>query len=78
KLNLIDEIGGKEEALEHIRKVINETPRLVELKKRKGFMESFYSFFSKQSFILGYGIGFGSSNNFNLINSEINDLIIKS
>ncbi|MGB9748667.1 MAG: signal peptide peptidase SppA [Candidatus Woesearchaeota archaeon] len=78
KLNLIDEIGGKEEALKRIQLVINETPKIVELKKRKGFVESLYNFFSKQSFVLGYGFGFGFSDKINIFNNQAKDLIIKS
>jgi protease-4 len=78
RLNLIDEIGGKEEAMNYIRRVINETPKIVELKKKKGFVESLYNLFSKQSFILGYGFGVGFSEKLNILDNQARDLIIKS
>jgi len=78
RLNLIDEIGGKEEAMNYIRRVINETPKIVELKKKKGFVESLYNLFSKQSFIFGYGFGVGFSEKLNILDNQARDLIIKS
>ena len=62
-LGLIDRIGGEKEALEYIKGVINETPKVFEMKKQKSFTERLASVFSKQSFLLGYGVGVGLSNN---------------
>ncbi len=62
-LGLIDRIGGEKEALEYIKGVINETPKVFEMKKQKSFTERLASVFSKQSFLLGYGVGAGLSNN---------------
>ncbi|MBI2133732.1 signal peptide peptidase SppA [Candidatus Woesearchaeota archaeon] len=57
ELGLVDELGGKKEALDYISTRINKTANPVEYRKRKSFFESFGETLSTQSFSVGRGIG---------------------
>lgn len=57
ELNLIDILGGKEEAINLIEKEIKVKASIVEYKKKKGFLESLYGMVSNTFFRVGQGIG---------------------
>jgi protease-4 len=57
ELGLIDEIGGKKEALKYLEQTLNITAEPVEFKEHKTFFDSLSSFTSEQARQLGKGIG---------------------
>src|SRR3989338_5275990 len=57
KLDLVDELGDKNTALEFISKKINETLTEVPYYEEKGFFESLSGIVADQSFLVGYGFG---------------------
>ncbi|MBI3027235.1 signal peptide peptidase SppA [Candidatus Woesearchaeota archaeon] len=56
-LGLVDELGGKEEAIAYIEKKEGITADVVEYKKEKTLLEILSKVLSRQSFFLGKGIG---------------------
>lgn len=66
EMGLIDEIGGKEEALNYISKKLGIKVQVSEYKMEKGFLDMLKKLVSEQSFFLGRGIGaslFGEAEN---------------
>ncbi len=57
RMGLVDEIGGKQEALNYMESQLNITPEPVSFKKRKTFFDAFSEAASRQSFHVGEGIG---------------------
>ena len=57
QLNLVDELGGKDEVVSYLEKKIGAKVTLVEYKKERGFFESLANVFNKNSFYVGKGIG---------------------
>lgn len=57
ELGLIDELGGKKEALEYIGKTLNITAEPVEYRERKSFFESLSRVTSENFYNIGKGIG---------------------
>jgi protease-4 len=57
KLGLVDELGGKDDALEWIEKKENITAELARYEKPKTFAELLTQVFSGTSFRMGEGIG---------------------
>jgi protease-4 len=57
KLGLVDELGGKEEAVKWIEKKENITAELAEYKKPKTLAQLLTEVFSDQSYYVGQGIG---------------------
>ncbi len=53
ELNLVDELGGKQEALDYIEEQINKTPKLVTYKKKKGFLNTLTGAMAETSFAMG-------------------------
>ena len=56
-LGLIDELGGKDEAIRYIEAKENINAEIVEYKKDKGFLELLSGVMNKNSFFVGKGIG---------------------
>jgi len=56
-LGLVDELGGKGEAIAYIEKKEGITAELVDYETEKGFFDLISSAMSKQSFFVGKGIG---------------------
>ncbi len=54
---LVDELGGKEEAVKWIEKKLNITAEIADYEKPKTLMDALASLFSDQSFHVGEGIG---------------------
>ena len=59
KLDLIDELGGKDEVTAYLEKRYGIKAEYVEYKKKRTFLESLGEIFSSISFYLGEGIGKG-------------------
>lgn len=57
QINLVDELGDKNTALEFISYNLNETVTEVPYYKEKGFFESLSGLLADQSFLVGYGFG---------------------
>jgi len=57
KYHLIDELGGKEEAVKYIESKLNITAEIAEYKPRTTFLDIIKNVFSEQSYTLGKGIG---------------------
>jgi len=57
ELGLIDELGGKKEALKYIEKELNITAEPVEYKMKKGFFESLTGLTAQNFYQMGKGIG---------------------
>ncbi len=57
RLHLIDSLGTYEDALNYIKNKINETPETYTFQKKKDFLSRLIDVSSKNSFLLGYGIG---------------------
>lgn len=56
-LKLIDELGGKDEAIDYVERKENIKAEIVEYKKEEGLLELLADVFSRQSFFVGKGIG---------------------
>ena len=56
-LGLIDEIGGKKEALTYIETKLNITPEIVEYKEPVSFLQLLTKLMSEQGFSIGKGLG---------------------
>ena len=56
---LIDELGGKQEAIGYIEKKLNTTVTTKEFVKEKSFFESLANAMNKNSFFIGQGISSG-------------------
>jgi len=54
---LIDELGGREEAISYVKNKINATPEIKEFVEEQSFVESLMSAMNKNSFYIGAGIG---------------------
>jgi protease IV len=57
ELGLIDELGGKEEAVQFIEKKLNIKVTLAEYRENAGFWDLFANAVNKNSFFIGRGIG---------------------
>ncbi|MBI2654953.1 signal peptide peptidase SppA [Candidatus Woesearchaeota archaeon] len=57
ELGLVDELGGKEEAIRYIEAKENIKVELVEYEKEKGFFEALSGVMNENSFFAGKGIG---------------------
>ncbi|MBI2660341.1 signal peptide peptidase SppA [Candidatus Woesearchaeota archaeon] len=57
ELGLVDELGGKDEAVAYIERREGIKAEVVEYKTEKGLLEILTGVFSKQSFFVGKGIG---------------------
>tara|TARA_Y100000310_G_scaffold339022_1_gene430401 strand:- start:27806 stop:28762 length:957 start_codon:yes stop_codon:yes gene_type:complete len=62
-LNLIDELGNKDEVKAYLEKRLGASIELVSFATEKSFLEMLGSVFSKNSFYVGRGIGYSFSNN---------------
>jgi protease IV len=58
-LGLIDEIGGKEQAISYIERNLNITVKIKNYSRKKGLMDLFSELMTTNSFQLGRGIGSG-------------------
>ena len=70
ELGLVDEFGGKDEAVEYIEKIIEEEAVLAEYKERRTLLDVFGGMMNERSFFVGKGIGsalFGQTNRINII-----------
>ncbi len=56
-LGLVDELGGKQEALQYIQKQINATAVPVDYKKQGGLLDLFRTNADRTAFYIGQGIG---------------------
>ena len=56
-LGLVDELGGKEEAILYLQEKLNTTIEVAEYKKSKSFFELLSEALNEQSFYVGEGIG---------------------
>jgi len=63
ELNLIDELGSKDQVTAYLEKEHNITAEYAEYKKKKTFFESLAEVFSSFSFNLGQGMGKGMFSN---------------
>jgi len=75
KLGLIDEIGGKDEAIKFIEEKEAITAELVDYEPEKSLLDLFSDIMSKQSFNAGMGFGKALLNP-NLYNKVVNQYII--
>ena len=57
ELGLVDELGGKDEAIAYIEKREGIKAEIVEYEKEKGLLEILAGVLSRQSFFVGKGIG---------------------
>ena len=57
ELGLVDELGGKDEAIKYIESKENIKAELVEYEKEKGFLEALSGVMNENSFFVGKGIG---------------------
>ncbi len=57
ELGLVDEVGGKDEAIRYIEEKEGIRAEIVEYEKEKGLLEILSGVMSKQSFFVGKGIG---------------------
>ncbi len=57
ELGLIDELGGKKEALEYLEKNMNITAKPVEFKERKTFLDKLTGVTAQSFYSIGQGIG---------------------
>jgi len=57
KLGLIDDLGGKQQAVNYIQQQLNITASLVEYKKPKSFFDIFRTSSDRTAFFIGKGIG---------------------
>ena len=57
ELGLVDELGGRDEAIRYIEQKEGITAEIVEYKTEKGLLELLSDVISKQSFFIGKGIG---------------------
>ena len=57
ELGLVDEIGGKKEAITYIEKKEGITAQVIEYKKEKTLLDVLGKFLNEKSFYVGQGIG---------------------
>lgn len=57
ELKLVDELGGKDEAIAYVEKKENIKAEIAEYKKEEGLLDLLADVFSRQSFFVGRGIG---------------------
>lgn len=57
ELGLVDELGGRDEAIRYIEQTLGIKAELVEFKKKKTIFETFGEFSAKNYFSLGQGLG---------------------
>ncbi|HLC65357.1 MAG TPA: signal peptide peptidase SppA [Candidatus Nanoarchaeia archaeon] len=57
ELGLVDELGGKEEAVAYLENKFNASVNIIEYKKEPSFAELFTGLLGKNSFLIGKGIG---------------------
>ena len=57
EIGLIDDLGGKAEAIKYLEDKLGAKPSVVEYKKKRSLFESFSETMSSQFFYLGKGIG---------------------
>jgi len=57
ELGLIDDFGGKDEAVSYVKNIIKEEPVLAEYKERKTLLSMFTQVMNERSFFIGKGIG---------------------
>jgi protease-4 len=53
---LIDELGGKQQAIDYLEKKLNNTITTKEFSKGKGLLDSLFSAMNQNSFYIGQGI----------------------
>jgi protease-4 len=53
---LIDELGGKQQAIDYLEKKLNSTITTKEFSKGKGLLDSLFSAMNQNSFYIGQGI----------------------
>jgi protease-4 len=56
-MGLVDELGGKEEAVAYVENKLNITAQIAEYRPKRTLLDMLSSVFSKQSFFVGKGIG---------------------
>jgi protease-4 len=59
ELGLIDELGGREEAVDYIEETLNITAEVSEYRKKKTFFEQLSEVFWENSFFIGRGLAQG-------------------